>query len=175
MLKEVDNYVLVNFNESAINDFTCSNSRSLVQFETTLTMPEHLTTIMGQKYRRVIKFDGWYSLHFDPEGPYIDHSKTPKDWIMDDGTHPQRLPFTNWTYDAETRHFEGYIVFQSPYFGLSQYFYNLTFRDDFLDISEGVRQGFNTDGVITDTETHQTGGLVAYEYIVNHETPPLKF
>lgn len=47
MLKEVDNYILANFNESAINDFACSNSRSLVQFETTLTMPEHLTTIMG--------------------------------------------------------------------------------------------------------------------------------
>jgi len=88
MLKEVDNYILANFNESAINDFTCSNSRSLVQFETTLTMPEHLTTIMGQKYRRVIKFDGWYSLHFDPEGPYLDHSKTPKDWVLDDGKHP---------------------------------------------------------------------------------------
>jgi len=87
MLKEIDNYVLVNFNESQIKNFTCSNTKSLVQFDTTLEMPEHLTTIMGQKYRRVTKFDGWYSLHFDPVDPYIDHSKTPEDWKSADGTH----------------------------------------------------------------------------------------
>lgn len=94
---------------------------------------------------------------------------------MEDQTHPKKIKFRNWTYDNEKRHFEGYAVFDSTYFGLSKYFYNLTFSDDFVEISEGVRQGFDTDGVITDTETHQTGGLVAYEYIVSHVTPPLKF
>ena len=47
MLKEVDNYVLKNFNETQIKNFTCTNSKSLVQLETTLKMPEHLDTIMG--------------------------------------------------------------------------------------------------------------------------------
>jgi len=83
--------------------------------------------------------------------------------------------FSNWKYDNETRHFEGDIVFDSLYFGLSKYFYNLTFTDDFIEISHGIRQGFNKDGVLTDTETHHTGGLVAYEHIISHETNPLKF
>ena len=87
MLKELDNYVLVNFNESQIKNFTCSNTKSLVQLETTQKMPEHLTTIMGQKYKRKIMVEGYFSLHFDPEGPYMDHSKTPEDWKSADGTH----------------------------------------------------------------------------------------
>ena len=60
----------------------------MVELETILEMPEHLTTIIGQKYKRVLKFDGWYSLHFDPVAPYIDHSKTPKTWTYANGTHP---------------------------------------------------------------------------------------
>lgn len=92
---------------------------------------------------------------------------------MEDGTHPQKLPFSDWSYDAETRHFEGHIVFDSPYFGLKSYFYNLTFSEDFLEISEGERQGFDTDGVLDSIETHHTGGLVAYEHIISHESKPL--
>lgn len=175
MLEEVDNYVLVNFDEEQIRDFTCSNTKATVKLNTTLKMPEHLTTIMGQKYKRVIKFDGWYSLHFDPEGPYVDHSTTPETWILSNGTHPKKLPFSNWSYDPETRRFEGTVVFPLPYFGLSSYFYNLTFSKDFLEIEDGYRTGYDTQGVLDSTESHHTGGLVAYEYIISHESNPFEF
>jgi len=175
MLREVDNYVLVNFDESQIKDFTCSNTKSIVQLETILKMPEHLTTIMGQKFRRVIFYDGFYSLHFDPEGPYVDHSNTPETWKLANGTHPKKFMFSNWTYDDATRHFEGSVFFPSPYFGLNEYRYNLTFSEDFLEISEGYREGFDTEGNLDSNETHHTGGLVAYEHIISHETKPLKF
>ena len=139
-------------------------------------MPNHLTTIIGQQYIRKIKFLGWYSLHFYEKNPYIDHSTTPKSWSLDNGTHPQRFYFSKgWTYDAETRHFEGAVEFGSPYFGLSKYVYDLIFGEDFTEIVQGIRYGYDTDGKVRDTEPHETGGLVAYEYIIHHEVKPYQF
>ena len=141
---ELDLYNLANFDDKAIQEFFCYNTNSMVKFESTLKMPQHLTTIMGQQYQRVIKFLGWYSLHFDKKAPYIDHSTTPKSWSFENGVHPQRFYFQNWTYNEETRHFIGNVNFdESPYFGLSRYTYNLTFSEDFTEIIEGVRYGYN--------------------------------
>ena len=99
---------------------------------------------MGQQYQRVFKYLGWYSLHFDPKDPYLDHSTTPVSWAYENGTHPQRFYFEkDFSYNKETRHFLGTVNFGSPYFGLSKYVYNLTFSEDFTEIIEGVRYGYN--------------------------------
>ena len=65
-------------------------------------------------------------MHFDPVHPYVDHSKTPFSWKMDNGTHPDRFYFENWSYDEETRHFEGDLIMDknnksNTYFGVSRY------------------------------------------------------
>lgn len=69
----------------------------------------------------------------------------------------------------------GSIVFEEDYFGLSKYVYNLTFSEDFTEIFRGVRHGFNRKGELMDSESHQTGGLTAYEYIIHHEIAPKTF
>ena len=117
---------------------------------------------------------GWYSIHFDPVAPYVDHSTTPKSWAFNNGTHPQRFMFEDWSYNETTRNFIGSAKFPSPYFGLSKYVYNLTFSKDFTEIEEGIRHGYDTTGKLTDSETHQTGGLTAYEYIIEHKVKPFR-
>jgi len=102
-----------------------------------------------------VKFIGWYSMHFDPERPYIDHSTTPKSWAFDNGTHGERFYFVDgWTYDIETRHFKGAVEFPSPYFGLSKYVYDLKFSEDFTEILEGMRYGYDVEGNLRDEESH---------------------
>ena len=87
---------------------------------------------------------GWYSLHFDPVAPYVDHSTTPKSWAFDNGTHAERFWFEDWSYNETSRNFVGTCNFPSPYFGLSKYVYNLTFSKDFTEIEEGIRHGYDT-------------------------------
>ena len=38
-----------------------------------------------------------------------------------------------------------------------------------------MRYGYNTEGVLTDEESHHTGGLVSYEYIIHHDVKPTLF
>ena len=118
---------------------------------------------------------GWYSLHFDPVAPYVDHSTTPKSWAYKDGTHPKKFYFSNWTYNEQTRNFVGTTAFEKDYFGLGKYIYNLTFSEDFTEIFSGVRHGFDRNGKLMDSESHETGGLTAYEYIIQHDVPPYIF
>lgn len=66
----------------------------------------------------------------------------------------------------------GTIAFEKDYFGLSKYIYNLTFSEDYVEILQGVRHGFNRKGELMDSESHETGGLTAYEYIIHHEVAP---
>lgn len=51
---EYDLYKEANFDDKAIEEFFCYNTNSMVTFESTLKMPQHLKTIMGQQYQRVI-------------------------------------------------------------------------------------------------------------------------
>ena len=84
----------------------------------------------------------------------MDHSTTPESWAFANGTHPKKLPFSNWSYNEKTRTFVGSIVFDSDYFGLSKYVYNLTFSEDYTEILQGVRDGFNRKGELIDSESH---------------------
>lgn len=90
--------------------------------------------------------------------------------------HPKKFLFEDWSYNETTRRFIGTCNFSdSFYFGLSKYVYDLTFNEDFTEIEDGVRYGYNTEGVLTDEESHYTGGLIAYEYIIHHEVKPTVF
>lgn len=127
--------------EEAIQKFVCDNTQASFQFKSSLKLPQHLTTIIGQQYRRVQNVMGFFSIHFDPEHPYVDHSKTPEDWKTDDGTHPKKLYFQNWQYNNVTRNFKGTIVFgkNNKYYGAAEYRYDLTFGEDFTEIVYGYR------------------------------------
>lgn len=70
---------------------------------------------------------GYFSLHFDPKNPYVDHTSAPATWTFDNGTHPDKFMFSNWTYNETTRNFLGTCELDGEYFGLDRYFYNLTF------------------------------------------------
>ena len=120
---------------------------------------------------------GFFSIHFDPETPYVDHSKTPEDWKTDDGTHPQKLYFENWQYDNQTRNFKGAIIFgpDNKYYGAAEYRYDLTFGEDFTEIKDGYRYSVDETGTIIQTHKHYTGGTKLYEYIIQHDVQPINF
>lgn len=118
---------------------------------------------------------GWFSLHFDPENPYVDHSATPDSWTLDDKTHPDKFFFENWSYNESTRHFIGDLIFDktnksNTYYGAARYSYDLKFSEDFLEIDEGERREYDKDGVLERTFPHQNrDGLISYEYVIDHE------
>lgn len=50
---EMDNdYIVYQFEEEAINDFVCKNSRSMIKMESILPQPVHLKSAMGQQFIR---------------------------------------------------------------------------------------------------------------------------
>ena len=48
----------------------------------------------------------------------MNHSGTPKSWTLDNGTHPEIVYFSDWSYDEQKRHFLGTIDFGDVYYGL---------------------------------------------------------
>lgn len=114
------------------------------------------------------------SLHFDPDGPYMGHFATPKDWTFDNGTHPDRLFFTNYTYDDEERKFWGVVRLYGKYWGVERYEFNLTFTKDFLDISEGWRWDFDVNNTITAFMDHSMDAPGdGYKHVIHHPVEPL--
>ena len=49
-LQERDLYITKNFDKSKIENYMCENTNSKITFKSTLILPQHLTTIMGQQY-----------------------------------------------------------------------------------------------------------------------------
>jgi hypothetical protein len=81
---EMDNdYIVKRFDEAAIDDFVCKNSKAMFLMESVLPQPVHLKTAMGQQFIRTFAGKvGFYSLHFDEKAPYLDLSETPDDWVV---------------------------------------------------------------------------------------------
>ena len=88
----------------------------------------HLNTIFGNHYYLKIssgKKQG-LKLCFDPfpseddedqnnKGPYVCFKKAPDDWKLETGEKlPDKIVFTNASYDADTRSFKGDINFNPP-------------------------------------------------------------
>ena len=50
---EMDNdYIVYQFDEEAINDFVCKNSKAMFKMESILPQPVHLKSAIGQQYIR---------------------------------------------------------------------------------------------------------------------------
>ena len=131
---------------------------------------------MGQQYRRKIQKIGFFSLHFDPEGPYIGHFATPKSWTFDNGTHPDRFFFTNYTYDNDKRNFYGTIDLDGKYWGVKYYVLNLTFTKDYRDIIEGFRYDYDENNEVFAFMDHSVNAPGdGYKYVIHHPVEALKF
>lgn len=94
--------------------------------------------------------DGVASYHFDsPEDIYISYTQAPAGWKLDDGSRPPaKKPFTDTTYDASSRTFEGTILWSEAAFGgAAKWVYRMEFSEDYNIICGGEMLAFGTDGV----------------------------
>ena len=176
--KQKDLQTITAFDEEAIEQFVCQNANASMNFNSTLKHPQHLTTIMGQQYMRTVRGIGWYSLHFDfnPAGPYVDLSATPDEWLFDNGTHPGKLPFANYSYDETKRHFEGVVDLSGDYYELSHMVYNLTFTEDFAEIETGYREDWPVGSREVNHYDHgRSAASRSYKHIVHHPVPAHSF
>mmetsp|Transcript_105935 Transcript_105935/g.192743 ORF Transcript_105935/g.192743 Transcript_105935/m.192743 type:complete len:425 (-) Transcript_105935:58-1332(-) len=92
--------------------------------------------------------EGIASYHFDAEDTcYISYENAPAHWCLDDGTAPPRCkPFTNCTYDAETRVFRAVVEWEPTFQRSARWVYELVFAEDFSCISAGTFQPFDASG-----------------------------
>lgn len=172
--KQKDLQTITAFDEELIEQFVCQNANASMNFNSTLKYPQHLTTIMGQQYQRVARGVGWYSLHFDPDGPFLDLTSTPEDWLFDNGTHPGKLQFANYSYDVAKRHFEGIVDLGGDYYDISYHAFNLTFTEDFAEIETGYREDWSRTGELAARYDHSGGAASrSFQYEVLHPIPPI--
>jgi hypothetical protein len=83
---------------------------------------------------------GVASYHFEsPSNCYISYASAPALWRLDDGSAlPEKKPFTNTSYEAETRTFKGVVEWDPPFAGETRWEYEMVFSDDFAAIVSGA-------------------------------------
>lgn len=110
------------------------------------------TTIFGSVYVQGPMYnfflEGIASYHFDAEDDcYISYFNAPSEWCLADGSSPPRKkPFTNTSFDADTRTFRGVVSWDPLFAGAARWEYVITFSDDFSCICGGSMLPYGPDG-----------------------------
>lgn len=102
--------------------------------------------VQGTLYSGVL--EGIASYHFDSEDYcYISYTNAPIDWKLDDGSElPARKQFNDASYNANTRTFQGVVMWDTPIGGALKWKYEMVFAEDLRSICDGQMQPYGPNG-----------------------------